>query len=154
MNSRQKHFCDEYIKTGNAAQAAVAAGYSEKTATYASAWINAESLKKPNSKFNPELREYIDAQLEALHNERTADAQEVLEYLTSVMRGESESEVTLVVGTGEGCSEPVTIKKRPDEKEKLNAADKLGKILGMYQNRLDVSGALPVVISGENDLDD
>ncbi len=77
MNARQKKFCDEYLINCNATQAAIRAGYSPKTA-YS---IGEENLKKP------ELKAYIDEQLERLHSEKTADAQEVLEYLTAVMRG-------------------------------------------------------------------
>lgn len=79
MNARQKKFCDEYLINCNATQAAIRAGYSPKTA-YS---IGEENLKKP------ELKAYIDEQLERLHSEKTADAQEVLEYLTAVMRGGS-----------------------------------------------------------------
>ncbi|MBC2821530.1 terminase small subunit, partial [Enterococcus faecalis] len=90
MTEKQKRFCDFYIETGNATQAAIKAGYSEKTA----AAIGAENLIKPN------LKTYIDERLAELKNERTADAQEVLEYLTAVMRGEYK-EATLI-GVGEG----------------------------------------------------
>ncbi len=77
MNAKQKRFCDEYLVDCNATQAAIRAGYSPKTA-YAA---GSNNLKKPK------LREYIDQQLELLHNANIADSTEVLEYLTSVMRG-------------------------------------------------------------------
>lgn len=77
MNARQKKFCDEYLIDCNATQAAIRAGYSPKTAKS----IGQENLTKPD------LKAYIDEQLELLHNQKTADAQEVLEYLTAVMRG-------------------------------------------------------------------
>ena len=76
MTEKQKRFCDFYIETGNAKEAAIRAGYSEKTAKQ----IGQENLTKPD------LRAYIDERLAELKNERTADAQEVLEYLTAVMR--------------------------------------------------------------------
>ena len=70
------------------------------------------------------------------------------------MRGENESETVVVVGTGEGCSEPVTITRKPDEKERLSAADKLAKILGLYQNRVDMVGLPQIVITGADKLED
>ena len=78
MTEKQKRFCDEYLVDCNATQAAIRAGYSKKTA-YA---IGLNNLKKQ------ELKAYIDKQLEQLHNKNIADSQEVLKYLTSVMRGE------------------------------------------------------------------
>lgn len=87
----------------------------------------------------PEIKEYIDNQLAELHNERTADAQEVLEYLTSVLRGESSSSELVVEGIGDGCSEARTIEKPPSEKERLKAAELLGKRYGLYTDKVDVN---------------
>ncbi len=83
MNAKQKRFCDEYLVDCNATQAAIRAGYSKKTA-YA---IGLNNLKKP------ELREYIDNQLEQLHSDNIADAEEVMSYLSSVMRGEHKEQM-------------------------------------------------------------
>ena len=96
MNERQQRFCDEYLIDCNAVQAAIRAGYSPKTARFAAEWINERNPQKPTSKFNAEMKAYIDAKLEAMHNAKTADAQEVLEYLTSVMRGEHKEQVLLL----------------------------------------------------------
>lgn len=139
MNAKQKKFCDEYLVDCNAAQAAIRAGYSPKTAKQ----IGQENLTKPD------LRAYIDEQLLRLHNERTADAAEVMEYLTAVLRGESTAHVVVVEGIGEGCSEAKVIDKPPDEKERLKAAELLGKRFGLFKENvsLDIE---PVVIV--NDL--
>lgn len=144
MNAKQKRFCDEYLIDLNATQAAIRAGYSPKTA-YS---IGNENLRKP------ELKAYIDEQLDLIHSNKTADAQEVLEYLTSVMRGESSAEVVVVEGIGEGCSEARRVQKAPDEKERLKAAELIGKRYGLFKENVDVLGAVPVVISGGEDLDD
>lgn len=90
MNAKQKRFCDEYLVDCNATQAAIRAGYSPKTA-YAA---GSNNLKKPK------LREYIDQQLELLHNANIADSKEVLEYLTSVMRGKHKEQILQLVGDG------------------------------------------------------
>ena len=126
MTEKQKRFCDEYLIDCNATRAAIRAGYSERTA-YS---IGVENLRKP------ELKAYIDARLEEIHSAKTADAQEVMEYLASVMRGESESEVVVVEGQGDGFSKARRMNKKPDEKERLKAAELLGKRFGMFSDRM------------------
>ena len=69
-----------------------------------------------------------------------ATATEVMEYLTSVMRGESTAEVVVVEGLGDGCSEARRFKKAPDEKERLRAAELLGKRFGLFKDKVEVSG--------------
>lgn len=133
MTARQKLFCDEYLIDLNATQAAIRAGYSKKTA-YS---IGGENLRKP------ELKSYINEQLERIHNERTADAQEVMEYLTSVLRGESKSEVVVVEGQGDGYSQASCVKKSPDEKDKLKAAELLGKRFGMFIDKTQITTTQP-----------
>lgn len=132
LTEKQKRFCEEYLNDPNAVQAAIRAGYSEKTARFASQWINEKNLQKPTSKYIPEMREYLDSQLDELHNKRTADAQEVVEYLTSVMRGESESEEIVLKGVGKGSQRIEKVHKKPSEKDKLKAAELLGKRFGMF----------------------
>lgn len=140
MTEKQKRFCDEYLIDCNATQAAIRAGYSAKTANEQSTRLLA----------NVNIKKYIDEQLELLHNEKTADAREVLEYLTSVMRGESSAEVVVVEGIGDGLSEARRLKKAPDEKERLRAAEMLGKRFGMFTDKVNIDGAVPVII--KNDL--
>lgn len=142
LTEKQKRFCEEYLIDLNAVQAAIRAGYSEKTARFASQWINERNLQKPTSKYIPEMREYIDSRLEELHNERTADAQEVVEYLTSVMRGESESEEIVLKGVGKGSQRIEKVQKKPSEKDKLKAAELLGKRFGMFKERVELDGEL------------
>lgn len=132
LTEKQKRFCEEYLIDLNATQAAIRAGYSEKTAERASDWINEAGQKKPSSKYKPELREYIDERIESIRSERTADAQEVVEYLTSVMRGESESEEIVLKGVGKGSQKIEKVHKKPSEKDKLKAAELLGKRFGMF----------------------
>ena len=93
-----------------------------------------------------EIQNYISELREKLKSEKIADAAEVVEYLTSVMRGNSEAEIVVVEGTGEGCSEARNVVKRPDEKERLKAAELLGKHLGMFDKKPDTANAEPVRI--------
>lgn len=109
MTPKQKKFCDEYIKSGNAKQSAIKAGYSPKTA-YS---IGNENLNKP------ELKAYIEKRLKRLESEKIAGAREVLEYLSSVMRGEQ----TESVATAKGVYDNVPV----SAKDRISAAKELLK---------------------------
>lgn len=140
LTSRQRKFCDEYIISGNATNAAIKAGYSAKTAKQ----VGSENLAKPD------LKAYIDAQLDQLHSEKIADATEVLQYLTSVMRGEHTEEIPLLIG--EGVQTLAT--KVVGAKERLKAAELIGKRFGLFTDRVGVDGAVPVVIVDDIPDDD
>ncbi len=144
MNAKQKRFCDEYLIDLNATQAAIRAGYSKKAARVTASRMLA----------NANIKTYINEQMKQIHSEKVADAAEVMKYLTSVLRGESSSEIVVVEGMGEGLSEARRVQKAPDEKERLKAAELIGKRYGLFKENVDVLGAVPVVISGGEDLDD
>lgn len=128
LTEKQKRFCDEYLIDLNATQAAIRAGYSPKTANR----IAAENLSKLD------IKNYIEQRMAEKENELIADQNEVLKYLTSVMRGESQSEEIVVEGCGDGISEARTIEKAPSEKDKLKAAELLGKRYGLYTDKMKV----------------
>lgn len=142
LTEKQKRFADEYIISGNATQAAIKAGYSKKTA----AVIGTENLTKPN------IKNYIDERLEELKSERTADAQEVLEYLTSVMRGNETEEV--LIGVGEGMQS--TIQKEVGAKDRLKAAELLGKRFALFTDKTEVAvSEIPTFVDDiDGDTDD
>lgn len=135
MNARQKRFCDEYLIDCNATQAAIRAGYSPKTAKV----TGAKMLTNAN------LKAYIDEQLERIHNEKTADAQEVLEYLTAVMRGQHTEQTLQLIGNGVQKIADIDV----SAKERLKAAELIGKRYGMFKDNVGVD-LEPVVIV--NDL--
>ena len=141
MNQKQQRFADEYLIDTNATQAAIRAGYSKKTA-----YSQGQRLLK-----DVEVQDYIKTKAEELQNDKIADATEVMVYLTSVLRGETSSEVVVVEGCGDGYSEARTIDKAPDEKDRLKAAELLGKRYGIFtdKTKLEVE---PVVIV--NDLEE
>lgn len=126
LTAKQKRFCDEYLIDLNVTQAAIRAGYSKRTA-YA---IGQENLKKPM------LKEYIEKRMAEKEAALVADQTEVMKYLTSVLRGQSQSEVVVVEGVGEGCSEARTMQKAPDEKERLKAAELLGKAHMLFTDKV------------------
>lgn len=142
LTSKQKRFCEEYIVDCNATQAAIRAGYSKKTANEQGARLLAKVS----------INEYINELLEKVKNNKIADATEVMEYLTSVMRGESESEIVVVEGVGDGCSVARVIQKKPDEKDKLKSAELLGKRFGLFKDKMEVEGVAKVIF--EDDLGD
>jgi phage terminase small subunit len=127
MTAKQKRFCDEYLIDLNATQAAIRAGYAEKYAH-----TNANKLLQ-----NTTVKQFIDERMAEKESSLIADQDEVLRYLTSVLRGESQSEVVVVEGTGMGESEARLIQKAPDEKERLKAADLLGKRYGLYTEKIE-----------------
>lgn len=133
MTAKQKRFCDEYLLDLNATQAAIRAGYSEKNARN----IASENLAKPN------IKEYIDARMAEKENELIADQDEVLKYLTSVMRGKS---VSNVLARNEKGADEVK-EKPPDEKERLKAAELLGKRYGLYTDKIETDIDMELNIS-------
>ena len=140
MTAKQMRFCDEYLIDLNATQAAIRAGYSEKNARN----IASENLAKPY------IKEYIELRMAEKEASLIANQDEVLKYLTMVLRGQSKSSV---LARNEKGADKV-IKKAPDEKDRLKAAELLGKRYGLYKDKVDVEGAIPVVISGADDLED
>lgn len=143
MTDRQKQFAMEYLKTLNATQSAKVAGYSAKTA-----YSKGHSLLKV-----PEIKKYVEEKLEAIENDSIAKTEEIMEYLTSVLRGSSDEEVIVVEGQGDGISSATTHKKQVSAKDRLKAAELLGKRYGLYSEGVTVSMVTPVVISGDDELD-
>ena len=144
LTEKQKRFCDYYIETGNATEAAIRAGYSQKTARF----IGAENLTKPN------IKKYIDDRLREIEDKRIAKAEEVLKYLTSVMRGEETEEVVVVEGTGEGASEARIIEKQVSARDRIKAAELLGKRYSLFTDRIYVGGTVGVTIIDDISCDE
>lgn len=132
VKEKQKRFCEEYLVDCNATQAAIRAGYSEKTARA----IGQRLLT------NVDIKKYIDQQLQKLKNEKIADAQEVLEYLTSVMRGEQKEQVALL--TGEGVQD--LVQKDVSAKDRLKSAELIGKRYALFTEKVELQGETTVQI--------
>lgn len=112
LTAKQKKFADNYIKSGNATQSAIEAGYSEKSAQV----IGAENLLKPM------VKSYIDSKMNEIESHKIADAKEVLEFFTDVLRGKAKE--IAVVGTPYGVEE---VEKPPDIKAQMSAGKELMK---------------------------
>lgn len=146
MTEKQKLFCDEYLIDLNATQAAIRAGYSEKYAH-----TNVSKLLQ-----NTTIREYIENRIAEKEDKLIANQNEVLKYLTSVMRGESKSEIVVVENIGDYMSEARTMEKAPDEKERLKAAELLGKAHMMFSERIqqDIDMELNINVDYGEDNED
>lgn len=138
MTEKQKRFCEEYIIDCNATQAAVRAGYSEKTA-YS---MGQRLLKKV------EVQNYIAELMNTVKRDTIAKATEVMEYLTAVMRGEYKEETLKWVGEGAQTITEIDVSAR----ERLKAAELLGKRYGMFTDKVEVDGVAKVVF--EEDLNE
>lgn len=113
LTEKQRRFADEYIKSGNATDAARLAGYK-----------NAEASAKDNLR-KPTIKSYIDGVLEEMASKRIMQASEAMELLTTIARGEMEE--TMYIGTSDGV---ITIEdKKPDINQRTTA---LKEILKRY----------------------
>ena len=139
MTDKQRRFADEYIVDCNATRAYKAAYPRIKSDD--AARVNASRLLT-----NANVKAYIEAKLEELSSKKIADAQEVMEYLTAVMRGDSTASVVVVEGQGDGCSAAKVLDKPPDEKERLKAAELLGKRFSLFKDGVEVSVNAPQII--------
>lgn len=128
LTQKQRRFIDEYIISGNATQAAIKAGYSKKTARK----IGQENLTKPD------IKAEIARRNAEIQSEKTADMTEVMEYLTSVMRGEQ----TESVATAKGVFEGVEV----SAKDRIKAAELIGKRNGAWTDKKELSGDINIDI--------
>lgn len=120
LSARQQAFVEAYVTDikHNQTAAAIAAGYKEKTAAQAASRLIKEE----------KVAAAIAARIEELHRERTAEANEVVEFLTSVMRGEKVDNIPLFIGDGE---QKIT-EGNPSARDRLKAAEMLGKHYALF----------------------
>ena len=121
LTEKQKRFIDYYIETANATESAKRAGYSENTAKQ----IGCENLTK--------LDFFIQERLKQKEVSRIASQDEVLEYLTRVMRGEEKDQFNLDASL----------------QDRTKCAELLGKRYGTFKEKVDVTGNIPVVIEDD-----
>ena len=131
MTDRQRKFADEYLIDCNATRAYKAAYPNIK---------NEGSARTLASRLltKVDIKTYIDEQLDKINNQKVADASEVMEYLTSVMRGEHTEEVVVVEGYGDGCSSAKRVDKEVGAKDRIKAAELLGKRYGIFTDKVNV----------------
>lgn len=140
MTLKQQRFADEYIITGNATQAAIKAGYSQKYAN-----TNANKLLQ-----NTTIKKHIDERLAQLESEKIASQQEVLSYLSSVMRGEMTEQTLRSVGESGQVIAEIDV----GAKDRIKAAELLGKRYKLWTDKSEVDVTGTVVFMNEDDIQD
>ena len=120
LTPKQKRFCEEYLKSANASDAAKKAGYSMKTAPF----IGAENLKKP------QISAYIKRRIDEQEAARVADANEVLQFYSAVMRGEIKDQFGIDASLS----------------DRLKAADSLAKRLAAAELKPNAEDVVRVII--------
>lgn len=125
LTIKQKKFADEYIKTGNAYQSALNAGYSES-------YSKGNVIKLLE---NVSVKAYIDERMKKLEEEAIADQAEVLKYLTRVLRDEEREEILVNVGNFEQEIQSMKV----STKDKIKAAELLGKRYGSWTDKVDIN---------------
>lgn len=123
LTAKQRLFADEYVKSGNATQSAIKAGYAPKAA-YQS---GAENLRKP------QIKAYIEAKMAEIESRKIATAKEVMEFYARVLRGEETEEV--VVAGPDGAE---VVERKPQLKDKVSVAKEIMK-------RYPLAGSDPVM---------
>lgn len=137
LTQKQRRFIDEYIISGNATQAYLKAGYKVS-----------ESVARRNASrllTNADVKAEIERRNAEIQSEKTADMTEVMEYLTSVMRGEQSE----TVATSKGLFTGVEV----SAKDRIKAAELIGKRHGAWTEKKELSGDLNIDI-GMGDYDD
>lgn len=121
LTKKERIFADEYVKTTNGTQSAITAGYSEKTARSKGSQL----LTKIN------VRQYIDAVMNERSKDTIATADEVLEYLTRVVRGEEKDTFGLDVSVA----------------DKTKAAELLGKRHMLFTDKVKLNAEIEIDVS-------
>lgn len=140
LNQRQRTFADYYIESGNITESAIRAGYSKN-------YANAQGYKLLE---NVGIKAYIDGRMKEISSTRIADQKEVMEFLTSLMRGEIKDSMSILDGNGVQKVVNVTA---PSQARK-SAAELIGKRYALWTDKKELSGTLGVNIIDDLDEDD
>ena len=136
LTPKQKAFADFYIELGNATEAAQKAGYKGNNLNR----IASENLSKLD------IKQYIDERMKEIESDRIAKAEEVLAFLSSSLRGDVLEEVVATESDGAGGIKPVILKKQLSAKDRIKAAELLGKRYALFTEKVDLEGNVGVTI--------
>ena len=143
LTIKQKRFADEYIISGNATESYKKAGY--RVSGDRVAGVEGHKLLK-----NPKIKSYIDERLKQLDSEKIADQQEVLSYLTSVMRGETQEQTLISIGELGQTITDIDV----GAKDRIKAAELLGKRYRLWTDKVEADVSGTVVFANESDIPD
>lgn len=142
-NKKHERFCTEYVKDTNGKQAAIRAGYAERSAE-----MQASRLLR-----NDKVKQRVAELREAYFNENIMTAQQVEYELTRIALGLSNEKHVVIEGTGDGYSEARIIDKPPDEKSRLKALELMAKRHRILSGDTTID-IKPVIIVGGDDIAD
>lgn len=142
LTARQEAFCQEFAATGNAYASALKAGYTKQYAGKCT--------------YKLEQQPAVKARLQELYEERAAasiaEGRELKQRLTEIIRCTAKEEVLMSVGTGEGRSDIVRLDKAPSFKDQMKAIELLGRMGGMFDDKVNIDANVPVVLMGYDDI--
>lgn len=158
MTKKQKLFCEEYLVDLNATQAAIRAGYSSATAKD----IGCENLAKPN------IRAHIDRAM-AERSKRTGvnadrvvrelakiafvNAADVINAKDATLRDDaSEDDTAAIQSVKVKTFGEDGLEREIKMADKLKALELLGKHLGMFKDKVELSGGLDTEKTKLDDL--
>ena len=145
LNEKQKRFVKEYVVSLNATEAAKKAGYSVKNARTQGTRMLA----------NANIKKEIEKHLKNFEDKKIADTKEIMERLTRVLRGEELEEKALTVMNIDGTTKIEKIELKPQIKDKLKAAELLGKRYGLFTDKIEQTTEVKaIVITGGDKLED
>ncbi|WAH39200.1 terminase small subunit [Alicyclobacillus dauci] len=141
LTPKQQAFCDYYIETGNATEAARKAGYKGKNLNR----VASENLSKLD------IQNYITERMAQKESARVASQDEVLEFLTGVMRGEETEQVPIIMHDYFEMAN-----KDPSLRDRVKAAELLGKryMLWVDKQQVDANMHTTIEIQPPPDWDD
>jgi phage terminase small subunit len=144
LTVKQQMFADTYLAEPdlNATQAAIKCGYSAHTAG-----VIANKMLK-----DVYLHAYIESRLKSISDAKIADADEVMRYLTAVVRGETTEDAIIVKGTGLGISQAETISKRVPARDTVKAAELLARRYGLLTDKIDMQVQGTITIDASDDI--
>jgi phage terminase small subunit len=143
MTEKQKRFADEYLIDLNATRAYMAVYKNCKSEN--SAAVCASKLLR-----NAKVKAYIEEQVKQIQSEKIATARDVMEHLTAVMNGEVKEQTLIWIGDGEQDITEIAV----SEKDRLKAAELLGKRYGLFTDNVKLDGTARVIFEGEGELDE
>lgn len=146
LSVKQEKFCLEYAKSGNQTQAYLLAGYNVKSDETAA--VNASRLLR-----NANVKARLAELAEEAKNASIADIVEMQQALTSIIRKQMTEEVIVVESVGDFMTEARKMDKEPSIKDIINAINTLGKMQGLFSEKLKLD-VTPVVIGGDDGLED
>lgn len=123
LTAKQRRFVQEYLIDLNATQAAIRAGYSKNSARQ----VGTENLSKPS------IKQAIEEKLKQIDEEKTADAKEIREFWTKVMRGDEKETVLRYDSEGHQVETEIDVSM----KDRIRASELMGKSFAMFTDKVD-----------------